>query len=261
MKKKFVYYVLAIILVLALCACGKQAQPAPTAEPVATAEPTVAPTATPEIVYVTAQPEETPEIIYVNTPVPAPDPTEAPANPYAGADVIYIWADGTQHDTPEEGQEAVSSIRKYIFYSEPDPAGPVQTFSGSVVCTLEDGKYVVLNNGYGTDFVFYVEGKPVDKLDGMTGLEPDALCTIYYNGGTLKPDYGIGDVQYVFTQKIQTDSRADYNAVVNPKPTAKPGPNPTPYKPTGYWYGTDGMLHCYINGIVYHWANNGWVQG
>ena len=255
--KRTLALLLATALVFALCACGKT-QPAAaeaTAEPAA--EATAAPaTPTPEIVYVEATATPTPEIIYVNTPVPAPDPTEAPANPYAGADIQYVWSDGTVHDTPEDGQEAVSSVRKYIFYSEPDPAGPIQQFSGSVVCTLEDDKYVVINNGYGTDFVFYIEGKPVDRLDGRTGIVPGALITVYYNGGTLKPDYGIGYVQYVYIEKIQTDSRADYYSAVNPKPTSSSSP-----VPTGYWYGTDGMLHCYINGIVYHWANGGWVQG
>ncbi len=264
--KRFTASILVIVLIFALCACGKTKAPEATAEPVAveaTAVPTAEPTPTLEIVYVNPTAEPTPEIVYVNTPAPTPAPTIDPGNPNANYEFAYIWADGSVHDAPEDGQAEISPIKKYIFF-EPAPSGADSTLNCTVVCTLEDGKYLVVTDGNYKEYVFYIEGKTVKSLDGVTKtLSPGVNCTVYYNGGYLNPNTGLDDPQYVYVDTLVIDTKAFAYAAEHPKPTGpiKPGPTTYPSVPYGFWYGTDGMLHCYISGKPYHWANGGWVAG
>ena len=206
-----------------------------------------------------------PQIVMVGgTPAPADTvaaPTVAPtADPAAqiatqtaeGNAIMYMWSDGSMHDTPEDGQSYVTAAQvATINFEEPNFNGPYNACNGTIFGFVENNKYMILDDGAGHQYLFYIEGKPNKSYDG-TGLVVGANCTVMYVG-TLNPNYGATTPQYVYVDNIQTDSKAFYYSVIAPKATTKPTPGPN-----GMWYGTDGKLHWYgKDGKIYNYDKNG----
>lgn len=93
----------ALLLMLALAACN--AQPEPTAPPVAVAPteaPTLAPTATPEPTA-TPAPTNTPTPAPTNTPAPTATPTPAPSTdrPAASPEIVYVGQPNAPDGSPQ----------------------------------------------------------------------------------------------------------------------------------------------------------------
>ena len=201
---------------------------------------------------------ETPVPVVTTAPTatPTPDPMQEAATETAeGNAIMYMWTDGSVHDTPEEGQTAVTKAQvATIQFNEPQLTGPVNSCNGTVIGTVEDDKYLLLDDGAGHRFLFYIENKPQVSYDG-TGIEPGANCSVLYIG-TLNPYYGESEPQYVTVQEVQTDSKAYYYAsIAQPQTTSSPSVTPGP---NGMWYGTDGKLHWYgSDGKVYNYDSNG----
>ena len=183
-----------------------------------------------------------------------PDPSAQLATHTAtGDEIAYIWSDGTVHSEPEAGMEGITMAQvATISFEEPDYPGPTKSCNGTIEGFVEDGKYMMLDDGAGHKFLFYVEGKSIKSYDG-TGLVIGANCSVMYNG-SLIPAYGYERPQYVTVVNLQTDSKAFIYNIEHPKPTQnpnKPGPN-------SFWYGTDGKIHWYgADGRVYNYDKNG----
>lgn len=205
---------------------------------------------------------ELPEIVEVGAEAAqaevaaTPDPsTQAATQTAEGNAIMYMWKDGTVHDTPEEGMATVTQAQvAKIQFEEPQLVGKVNSCNGTIIGIVEDGKYIVLDDGAGHQFMFYIEGKSQVSYDG-TPVSMGANCSVLYIG-TLNPYYGASTPQYVTVQDVQTDSKAYYYSVIS-KPQTTSAPSNTP-GPNGMWYGTDGKIHWYgSDGKVYNYDSKG----
>ena len=170
-----------------------------------------------------------------------------------GEEIAYIWKDGSVHSEPEAGMEGITQAQvQTINFTEPSYPGPTKSCNGTIEGFIENGKYMMLDDGAGHKFLFYVEGKTVKSYDG-TGLTIGANCSVMYNG-SLVPGYGYENPQYVTVVNLQTDSKQFIYNIEHPRPTT----NPNAPGPNSFWYGTDGKIHWYgADGRVYNYDKNG----
>ena len=178
--------------------------------------------------------------------------TQVATQTATGEALVYMWSDGTIHDAPEDGTSYITAaqVAKIQFEEPTQYQGlPLNACNCTIMGFVEDNKYMLVDDGAGHQYLFYVEGKQNRSYDG-TGMVVGANCTVMY-AGTLNPNYGADSPQYVYVDNIQTDSKAYYYSIISPKATSTP-------KPNGMWYGTDGKLHWYgSDGKVYNYDKNG----
>lgn len=157
--KKTVSIILCAALSLAvLTACGSPASPAPTAEPVQTAEPTPEPTPEP-----TAEPTSTPE--------PTPESVTDPLVMYKDILDVYAQALANNYGGEELIGSEISLLNMYCYegnaldnvgyvFLDLDGDGTLELFIGAI-----GGDEFVANTVF--DFYTYQDGHPVLLLDSM----------------------------------------------------------------------------------------------
>ena len=155
--KKLISVILCAALSLAvLTACGSTAAPAPTAEPVQTAEPTA---------------EPTPEPAAEPTPEPVPESISDPLVMYKDVLAVYAQALTDNYGGAELIEKGISLLNMYCYdgnaldnvgytFLDLDNDGTMELFIGAI-----GGDEFVANTVF--DFYTYQDGNPVLLLDSL----------------------------------------------------------------------------------------------
>lgn len=218
--KKLIALMLALLMLLAMAACGPEqlAEPAPESTPTAAPEPTPTPAPTPS-----PTPEATPE--------PTPTPYSGPVNPLTGEPVaedvsgvrpIAVMLNNIKEAQPQQGNSEADIIYEVIAEGGiTRMLGVYQSVEGiEVLGSVRSARRYYIELALGHDAVFVHAGGSeeaysdlrswdVDNMDGVNGKFSYAGAGVFY-----RDQYRMGDgKKYAYEHSLMTSGERIMNAV------------------------------------------------